>query len=92
MNDICVCVCVCVLIYMCVSYEIALGSDRDENDVVADAHLLALGALLGRRMDGPPARLAHRVRLQADVERQLVVRCARRQACQVLFVVVIMSN
>ena len=37
------------------TYEIAFGEDRNENDVVVEAHFLAFAALLRRRVKSPPA-------------------------------------
>ena len=68
----------------CLAHQVSLGGDGDEDGVVADAHLLALGALLGGGMHRPPARLALRLLLQPHVERQFVAARAARQARQVL--------
>lgn len=53
--------------------EVALSGHRNEDQVVTNAHLLALRALFRGRVDRPPAGLTLRVLLQAYVEGQLVV-------------------
>ena len=67
-------------IYHCIVYykwvighgtdQVSLGGDADEDEVIADANLLALAALLRRRVDSPPARLA------CNVKRRLQVLCS----------------
>jgi len=39
-------------------YQVSFRGDGDENGVVAHPDLFALGALFGRRMDGPPTSLS----------------------------------
>ncbi len=41
-----------------IAHQVSLGGNRDENSVVADSDLLALGALLRRGVHCPPAGLA----------------------------------
>ena len=58
------------------TYQITLCGHGDQDKVVTDPNLLSLRALLGGRMNRPPAGLALGNLLQADVKRQLIRRRA----------------
>lgn len=64
--------------------QITFGGHGHQDQIISDAHLLALRALLARRMNRPPTSLSLAVLLQAHVEGQLVVRRGGGQTCQVL--------
>jgi len=66
---------------MRMTHQIAFRGDWDKDDIVADPDLLALRALLGRRVDRPPARLAFYTK-QTQIDSLLTLFSGKKRHCE----------